>query len=176
MSNSLNWERGDLQWIAEWKGRVAWVEHLKETFHDMVLFDPLPFSNILFIFSIETQNIGVQSWAPWVMPQTTSLLRYKAITIHPLSPSYFKFFSLCLLKRAFSLLMLCIIIRSLCVSRRVLIFFLIIWIVFYFDCALDFKFNSLIKICKKLIENKRRLYLGALIFLELLINNFKPIA
>ena len=47
-------------------------------------------------------------------------------------------------------------------------------LVFYFDCALDFNFNSLIKICKKLIENKRRLYLGALIFLELLINNFNP--
>ena len=37
------------------------VEHLKETSYDMVLFDPLSFSNILFIFSIEAQNIGVQS-------------------------------------------------------------------------------------------------------------------
>ena len=30
-------------------------EHLKETSHGMVLFDPLPFSNILFIFSIEAK-------------------------------------------------------------------------------------------------------------------------
>ena len=37
------------------------VKHLKETSHGMVLLDPLPFSNILFIFSIEAQNIGVQS-------------------------------------------------------------------------------------------------------------------
>ena len=89
----------------------------------MVLFDPLPFLNILFVFSIEAQNIGVQSWTPWVMPQTTSLLRYEAIPIHPLPPSYFKFFSFCLLKRAFSLLMLSTMIRSLCVSRRALNFF-----------------------------------------------------
>ena len=109
------------------KGELL-VDHLKETSHDMVLFDPLPFSNIRFIFSIEAQNIGVQSWTPWVMPQTTSLLRYEAIPIHPLPPSYFKFFSFCLLKRAFSLLMLSTMIRSLCVSRRVLNFFYIIWI------------------------------------------------
>ena len=61
------------------------VKHLKENSHGMVLFDPLPFSNILFIFSIEAQNIGFQSWTPWVT--TTSLLRYEVITIHPLPPS-----------------------------------------------------------------------------------------
>ena len=72
------------------KGVACW--HLKETSYGLILFDPLPFSNILFIFSIEAENIGVQSWTPSVMPQTTSLLRYEPITIHPLSPSYFKFF------------------------------------------------------------------------------------
>ena len=41
------------------KGELL-VEHQKETSHGVVLFDPLPFSNILFIFSIEAQNIGVQ--------------------------------------------------------------------------------------------------------------------
>ena len=99
------------------------VEHLKETSHGMVIFDPLPLSNILFIFSLEAQNIGVQSWTPWVMPQTTSLLYYEAITIHPLPPSYFKSFFLCLSKRAFSLIMLSTMIRTLYVSRQVLFFF-----------------------------------------------------
>ena len=104
------------------KGELL-VDHLKETSHDTIL-------KLFFIFIIEAQNIGVQSWTPWVT--TTSLLRYKAITIHPLPPSYFKFFSFCLLKRAFPLLMLCIMIKSLCVSHRVLNFFLIIWIVVSF--------------------------------------------
>ena len=106
------------------KGELL-VEHQKETSHGVVLFDPLPFSNILFIFSIEAQNIGVQPWTPWVMPQNTSLLRYEVITIHPLSPSYFKFFSLCLFLTRFFLAYVVYIDKklALCVSRRVLIFF-----------------------------------------------------
>ena len=67
-----------------WNGgiSVGCLEHLKETSHGMVLLDPLPFSNILFIFCIEVQNTGVQSWTRSVMPQITSLLCFEAMTIH----------------------------------------------------------------------------------------------
>ena len=94
----------------------------------MVLFDPLPFSNILFIFSIEAQNIVVQSWTPWVMPQTTSLLRYEAITIHPRPSSYFKFFFLLSFKTCFFLAYVVYNDKKLVCFTPGINFFLIIWI------------------------------------------------
>ena len=51
-------------------------------------FQKILFLNILFIPGPEAQNIGVQSWTHWVMPQTTSLLRYETMLI--LSPDLFR--------------------------------------------------------------------------------------
>ena len=46
---------------------------------------------IVFYFQLFL-SANVRHRTPWVMPPTTSLLRYEPITIHPLPPSYFKFF------------------------------------------------------------------------------------
>ena len=57
------------------------------------------------------------------MPQTTSLLRYEVITIHPLPPSYFKLFFFCLLKRAFFLANVVYNDKKLVCFAHVIIFF-----------------------------------------------------
>ena len=59
-ATQLTEKEGTYRELPSEKGELL-VEHLKETSHGMVLFDPLSLSNILFIFSIEAQNIGVQS-------------------------------------------------------------------------------------------------------------------
>ena len=105
------------------KGELL-VEHLKQTSYGMVLFDPLPFSNILFIF----QHGSTKQWSSVLNPLSDAT-NYKFTPLRgdthtsPSPPLFSSFFSFCLLKRAFSLLMLSTMIRSLCVSCRVLIFF-----------------------------------------------------
>ena len=80
----------------------------------MVLFDPLPFSNILFISVLNTLSDATN---------------YKFTTLQAdnhtsPSPQLFQvFLSFCLLKSAFSLIVLSTMIRNLFVSRPVLIFF-----------------------------------------------------